>query len=353
MNFMGKKSNNLKEPWLAVVLSSFWAGIGQIYSGKLCRGIILILTEITLVCLSVWSLFSSKCDIFLTIGFILAFLAVRIWNLFDAHRSAKKINPEDFEATRKQSKDPWLALFLSQLIPGLGQIYIRKWLWGIVFIIAAGILLIVGLKYPLLYNGLWAGLSAFVCYHAYRSAQVHRQRSNRAISIIAVIILCLNLLSNYGSDAFKTYIFEAFVIPTDAMKPTLVSGDRLLVRKINKFVPNRGDVVVFKSLDDPTVFYVKRVAALSGETIEIRDKIIYINGNKAQCLAFEQIEYHSIGNYGIESKPYKVPQDHFFLLGDNSSNSEDSRFFGAIPQSNLIGRAYKLYWPLSRRGPIK
>lgn len=359
---MEKKRNYPKEPWLAVVLSFCWAGIGQIYSGRALRGSILILIETTLICLSYWSWLIPKCDILISIGLVLVLVAVRIWNLFDAHKCARKTNPEDFEIERKQDKDPWLALFLSDLIPGLGQLYLKKWLWGIIFIISGALMLIVAYKYKLLYIGLWGVLATFICYHAYISAPVRREKSKRTILIIIILFLFLRLL-NYDKPLFKAYVAEAFRIPTPylippelrggpSMKPTFVYRDRVLVRKSKKYVPKRGDVVVFKPPDkyDDNPF-IQRVAALSGETIEIKDKTIYIDGQKVQYPAFENIESLP-GNLGLE-EPYKVPQNHIFLLGDNIANSEDSRFFGSIPLSDLIGKAYKIYWPIGRSGPIE
>jgi signal peptidase I len=347
---MEKKQNYPKEPWLAVVLSSCWAGIGQIYSGRALRGSILILTETTLICLSTWSWLIPKCDILITIGLLLAICAVQIWNLFDAHKCARKTNPEDFEAERKQGKDPWLALFLSDLIPGLGQIYLKKWLWGIVFITSAVLVLGACVKYKFLSFGLWAAFSTLICYHAYVSAPVRREKSKRTILIIAAAILCYHLLSYY-KPLFSAYVAEAYRIPTRAMKPTLIPGDRILVRKSKKYVPTRGDVVVFRSPKDHKTPFVKRIAALVGETIEIKDKTIYIDGQKVQYPAFENIE--SLPDNLWLEEPYKVPQDHIFLIGDNIANSEDSRFFGSIPMSDLIGKAYKIYWPIGRSGPIQ
>jgi len=135
------------------------------------------------------------------------------------------------------------------------------------------------------------------------------------------------------------------------MEPTLLPGDALLVRKSRKYIPKRGDVVAFKPPEDPTIPFVMRITALSNNTVEIKDRILYVNGQKIQQLDFETKNYPP-DSYGIE-EPYLVPKDHVFLLGDNSANSWDSRFFGAVPQSDIIGKAYKIYWPLSRRGPIK
>jgi len=361
---MEKKRNYPKEPWLAVVLSSCWAGIGQIYSGRTLRGSILILTETTLICLSTWSWLIPKCDILITIGLGLAIGAVRIWNLFDAHKCARKINPEDFETERKQNKDPWLVLFLSDLIPGLGQIYLKKRLLGILFIITGALMLIVAYKYPLLYISLWGMLATFICYHAYISAPVRREKSKRTILIIIILFLFLRIL-NYDKPLFKAYVAEAFRIPTPrnvyfippelrggpSMNPTLVYRDRVLVRKRKKYVPKRGDVVAFKSPENPKIPYIMRVAALSGETIEIRDKILFINGQKVKWPTIETPEYTQ-GKFGVE-EPYKVPENCFFVLGDNTANSNDSRFFGSIPLSDLIGKTYKIYWPIGRSGPIE
>ena len=350
---MEKTDNHSKEPWLAVVLSSFFAGIGQIYAGRKRRGIILILTVVALTCFSIWSILSPKCDILVSAGIYVAILIIWIWNLFDAHKCTRKANPEDFEAERKLSKDPWLTLFISDLIPGLGHLYIRRWFGGILFMIIAVVLIIETRHHPLLHVGLWAFFSMFVCYHAYILAPIRREPSKRVISIIAIIILCSSLLDSFNRYVFRAYIVEPFRIPTEAMKPTLLPGDRLLARRNNNYLPKRRDVIVFKSPDDPDVYNIKRVAALPGETVEIKNEILYTNGQRVQQPALQNIKYPFRDYLGMEGKPYKVPENQIFVIGDNSANSYDSRDFGSIPLSDVIGKAYKIYWPLSRRGPIR
>ncbi len=358
---MEKKRHYSKEPWLAVVLSSLLMGIGQIYTGRLLRGIVLLLTDIVLQCSIILSILSPKCHSLVTIGIILFRWVVWIWNLFDTHKCARKTNPEEFETERKQNKDPWLVLFLSDLIPGLGQLYLKKWLWGITFTIVTVLVFGVGVKYKFLFYGLFAVLTTFVCFHAYISAPVRREKSNRAILVIAVAILCYHLLG-YSRYPFKTYVVEAFRIPTRSllppelqggppMQPIILRGDRIIVRKRKKYTPKRGDVVVFKFPEDRKIRFIMRVAALSGETIEIRDKRLFINGQKVQWPAIDNAE-SIYGEFGVEG-PYEVPENCFFVLGDNIANSNDSRFLGAIPLSDLIGKAYKIYWPIGRSGPIE
>jgi signal peptidase I len=181
---------------------------------------------------------------------------------------------------------------------------------------------------------------------------IRREKSYKAIMIISLVIL-LSHLSHYNQYIFKEYVVEAFRLPTNSMTPTLVQGDRFLVRKSNKYIPKRGDVVAFKLPEEPNTIYIKRVAALSGETVEIKNNTLYIDGHKIQHPAFQEIEYPSGDYIGMEGKPFKVPQEHIFVIGDNSINSWDSRDYGAVPQNDIIGKSYKIYWPLSRRGHIE
>lgn len=364
---MEKKQNHPKEPWFAVVLSSFLAGVGQIYCGRIWRGSLLILVSLILYSSCFLSWLSPTYDVLVSIALPLISLTIWIWNLSDAYKCAREANPQDFEIERKLSKDPWLALFLSDLIPGLGHLYLRKWLGCVIFIIVAMLVFIETYERPLLFIGLWAVLSTFVCYRAYVMTPLRRQTSYRTILIITIVILCSHLLS-YNKHVFREYIAESFVmgtnpwladiIPPDvsagpAMKPTLLPGDRILVRKSRKYVPKRGDIVAFKPPDDPEDTHVKRVAALAGETLEIKDEVLYIDGRKVQHPALQDIEYPPRDYLGMEGKAYEVPEDHVFVIGDNSVNSWDSRAFGAVPLSDVSGRAYKIYWPLSRRGPIQ
>lgn len=129
------KINIEKEPWLAVSLSKFFMGAGQIYAGKLIKGCSLIFTEIILLCSILWIIFSQNGNIKMGLGLFLIFKAVGIWNLFDAYKSTQKTNSETFENSRKNNKDPWLSVFLSNIVPGLGHFYIKKWPLGILFIV--------------------------------------------------------------------------------------------------------------------------------------------------------------------------------------------------------------------------
>lgn len=151
----------------------------------------------------------------------------------------------------------------------------------------------------------------------------------------------------------RTFVVQAFKIPTGSMHPTLKVGDRILVNKfIYKFrAPKRGEVIVFVYPEDPKKDYIKRLIALGGEKVTIQDGDIYVNGRRLEGpAAVTSRYYYSQGYYGTQE--VLVPENSFFVLGDNSGNSKDSRYWGFVPRHNLIGQAFLIYWPLLRLGPI-
>src|SRR5262245_37850880 len=141
----------------------------------------------------------------------------------------------------------------------------------------------------------------------------------------------------------KTFLLQAFFIPSLSMSPTLDKGDRVLVNKLSRDV-NRGDLVVFeRPPDEPSGIkdLIKRVVALPGETIEGRGGVVYING---QPLDEKYLE----DDVRTENLPKQVvPEGHIFVMGDNRENSFDSRMFGAIDSDLIVGRAFMRVWPLT------
>ena len=158
----------------------------------------------------------------------------------------------------------------------------------------------------------------------------------------------------------RTFVVQAFRIPSSSMEPTLLVGDYLLVNKFiygiripytdTKFLqfkkPQRGDVIVFIFPLDPSKDFIKRVIGTEGEKVQIIDKRIYINDRLIDDPwgHFENIgsvEYRrSIENFG----PVVVPEDSLFVMGDNRNNSEDSRFWGFLRVNAVLGKAFILYF---------
>lgn len=165
----------------------------------------------------------------------------------------------------------------------------------------------------------------------------------------------------------RPFIVQAFKIPTGSMRPTLVEGDIILV---NKFVygarvpftnfklpkvhsPKRGEVVVFIYPENPKKDFIKRLIGLPGETVEIKNGTVYINDKPLLDPVFNQRYYYNRGDFGKEGQRLIVPQNSFFVLGDNSSSSQDSRYWGFVPNNNILGKAMVIYWPPQRIRIIK
>ena len=149
----------------------------------------------------------------------------------------------------------------------------------------------------------------------------------------------------------RTFIMAPFRIPSGSMHPTLMEGDSILV---NKFIyrfrpPQRGDIIVFRYPEEPKRPFIKRLAAVGGDAVEIRDGKILVNGALlTSAEVFRTIRYYNQGPYGQEGRPVHVPDGMYFVLGDNSLSSHDSRFWGFVPKRLVIGRAICVFWPITR-----
>lgn len=165
-------------------------------------------------------------------------------------------------------------------------------------------------------------------------------------SIIIAVILALFV---------RAFVIQAFKIPTGSMKPTLNENDRIFVNKyIYRFKePQRGDITVFKSPEDPKKDFIKRLIAAGGETVQIKDGGILIDGKPVLLPQMQAVYYYNRGEYGDEGQKITVPKGHFYVLGDNSSSSRDSRYWGFVPRKYIIGKAVFRYWPPKAIGRVK
>lgn len=161
-----------------------------------------------------------------------------------------------------------------------------------------------------------------------------------AESILIAVVLALLI---------RTFLIQAFKIPTASMEPTLLPGDKIMVNKlIYRFrEPERGDVIVFKFPEDPRRDFVKRLVAFEGESLNIRKGDIHIDGEALVAPDFKRY-YYNFGPYGTEDSVIIIPRGYCFVLGDNSKSSNDSRYWGFLPRENIIGRASFIWWPPRR-----
>ena len=181
-----------------------------------------------------------------------------------------------------------------------------------------------------------------------------RNRNGNVVREYAEAIIIALVLALF----IRAFIVQAYKIPSGSMEDTLLIGDHILV---NKFIfgpripftnkrffnfrkPKRGEIIIFLEPGKEKKDFIKRVIGLPGETIEVKNRKVYINGN---LLDEKQYARHSrpyfvpgLDNYG----PFEIPKDSYFMMGDNRENSSDSRVWGALPAELIKGRAFLIYW---------
>lgn len=184
---------------------------------------------------------------------------------------------------------------------------------------------------------------------------IRRRRRQRSSTRNAIEWLVVIIGAVVVALLIKTFVVQAFRIPSDSMVPTLQDGDRVLVNKLSYDAHdvNRGDVVVFHrppnlaaAEGDPEDL-IKRVIGLPGETVSSRDGVVYIDDRRLT----EPYLPEGTTTFNLDA-PITVPDGHILVMGDNRGNSTDGRSFGPIPIDTVIGRAFVIMWPPGRFGGL-
>jgi signal peptidase I len=182
---------------------------------------------------------------------------------------------------------------------------------------------------------------------------VKRVLEYAAIVIVAVLVAL----------AVQAWLLKPYRIPSGSMLDTLRPGDRVLVNRVVYHLrdPQRGDVIVFNYPQDPDVVFIKRVVGLPGDLLEVRDGRLLVNGRRAAepyvhrsrgradpTLAQAAIAGSTLHDPWSLAEPYRVPAGNYFVMGDNRTDSDDSRDWGTVPRTAIVGEGLATYWPLSR-----
>jgi signal peptidase I len=178
---------------------------------------------------------------------------------------------------------------------------------------------------------------------------LRRHRAWAMVRWVGTVLVAVTLL--------RVFVGEASVVPTGSMERTILVGDHIFVDKAlyGPEIPmtslrlpalrsvRRGDIVAFRYPKDPSLIFLKRVIALGGDRVEIRNDVLFLNG---QPRAEAYVEHTRAGTPGYREsmRPLVVPAGHMFVLGDNRDDSEDSRYFGAVPLANVMGEPVFIYW---------
>ena len=284
-------------------------------------------------------------------------------------------------------REPWLAVVLSLFSPGLGQIYCGEIVRGLVLFLAsllfAPLVVLTALlppATPVLVALLLAALTVLGAYlyavvAAYRAARKLREHFepreyNRLL--VYVLFLLVGVLYPVGGAWYLPHVFEAFYLPTQSMVPTFLEGDHVLADKLayRKAMPKRGDVVIFRVPQQPGRTWIKRVIGLPGDTVEVKDNEVFLNGkrlNRDRVPASSMSETAGVaeGDVFAESNAGSryliligkgkapdyakttVPEGRFFVLGDHRHRSLDSRDaeLGFVPLANILGNVPYIYYP--------
>jgi len=298
-------------------------------------------------------------------------------------------------AKTKNKRRIWLAVLFSLIMPGLGQVYCGKLTRGLVFNFfnILPLPIIIGLLYVInspmlmqisialiLAGGTVQLIAIFDSVYLANHAKTDYELKDYNNPVIYALLILIVTGGSAGSGLYlRDQMLEAFRVPVASNYPTIVPDDRFLANKLayKTSDPKRGDMVVFVNPENRHQNYIKRIVAVAGDTVEIKDGQLYLNeqklpwrklpdsvlenikievmGKHLKGDVFEEINGDAKYKIFLAKPPYDkassdfakitVPQHHCFVLGDNRSNSRDSRHFGPIPLATIVGRADYLYWP--------
>jgi len=268
-----------------------------------------------------------------------------------------------------------MGVLLSIVLPGMGQVYSGKVLRGIIsffIVVAPAAALIWYYLLPDVRIGeLWyvpfvgvLVLDAAVIADAYIQAAGYNvsHRCTGSISIGISVLLLAGILSALsavnvfyiGMSLARNGFIKPYVCPPDSMAPSIYQGERVLVDMLayRRKEPARGDIVLYVSPVYGGRINMHRIVGLPGETIELKDHKILINGVSVKESWCARTRYYNRGKFGQKKQQVVVPKDSYYVVGDASANSNDSRFWGFVPKSNLLGKVFKIYYPYKRSGPV-
>lgn len=265
---------------------------------------------------------------------------------------------------KDKPRKAWISGIITLFAIGLGHIYAGEAKKGIkLYLLGQGILLLIFLPliyfFPVTIVVFLAVVSVFLflIYCIVDAVKISKKKRiiytlkkyNKWYVYLTCLVLSYFIIQPLISTSIKVFLVQAYKIPAGSLKPTLLIGDHILAKKLFavKAGINRGDMIIFPFPEDTAKDFIKRVVAIGGETIEIVNKKVFINGKLIEEPYVVHSDPHIIpeglqprDNYG----PSMVPEDLLFVMGDNRDQSYDSRFWGFIEKAAVTGKACTIYW---------
>lgn len=169
-----------------------------------------------------------------------------------------------------------------------------------------------------------------------------------------LVMLALALLVFFG---LRTFVIEPYDIPSGSMETTIMTGDRVFAEKVSYYFRDvqPGDIVTFNSPEVAGQVLIKRCIATAGQTVDLVDGAVFVDGQR-----LDEPYTHELPSYPLRtasgeeiSYPYTVPDGYIWVMGDNRTNSSDSRYFGPVPEDSVTGRGCLVFWPLDHFGLLE
>lgn len=173
------------------------------------------------------------------------------------------------------------------------------------------------------------------------------------LKFVGLIVVVIAL-----SFGLRTFVFQAYEIPSGSMEETIQTGDMVFAEKVSYYLRDveQGDIITFNDPLSPGRVLIKRVIAVGGQTVNINDEdgYVYVDGEPlAEPYTDGLPSYRLENSIANVTYPYTVPEGELWVMGDNRTNSQDSRYFGSIDEDSVTGRGVLIYWPLDHFGLLE
>ena len=346
------------------------------------RGLVFLCAFIFLYILCKATLMSSKYSVYTSviIGQLYAVI-IPVIACVDSFKITRRMRTKQLYNSKHYSRNPWFATFLSLILPGLGHAYLQKWSLLAFYLILFSISWILSLIWSFWLYPLPFSIRVIACIHSYLSTSMDKEKQYKPISYFAIFLTTFYVLSTLLSIIVSIYFVHHFICGNStSMVPKVYPGDFVVLNKLKyKWTePKIGDIISFdmpqgvrNNAETHSVF--KRVIAQAGDfvrkdaffqedvnSIQVKrsiEKYLYFKEHHAVSLKEfidKYIEYSPPeNNLQVESTEYYlVPENHYFVLGENLEESCDSRYYGAVPKRFIIGKVTKIVWPPKRIGTL-
>jgi len=360
-------------PWLAASLSWLLPGAGHLYCGAYPRGIACFLLFCLCGAILGLSLISGYLPDGLVVG--ISFLIPKFFRVVasaDAFQTTRRLHTVDIESMQEPAQRAYFPVFLTALIPGLGQLHERRWRSHMGFLFLSLYLWLVPVSLASLIGKVGVLiLRSLACAHALlMNAHERDNRVWRTAWLLAGLVAA-TLAGSYTLRATRrNFLVENLIWKGNSMMPTVAHGSHCIADMLTYRYkdPEIGDIILFTSpksavdKGESRGIRLSRIVARGGETVHVRTGVIFVNGQHREPAATrwlhsffspEVVNWETSWLSYAVAEPYRVPEGCYFVLSDDRTTGDDSRHYGPVPRKDIIGRVTRVYWWPKRIQPSR